>query len=121
MANRYCIHCGTQIREGARFCTSCGKPIEKRAGAAQNPNESTRALDTMIPAITPDTTAVMSPIQGPFQPTAYSAPQPDEPANTSSRTSGFSGLSSAVKNGIIGVAAGIIVILILLVVFVFHP
>ena len=24
----HCIHCGTQLPEGAKFCTSCGRPVQ---------------------------------------------------------------------------------------------
>ena len=24
----YCIHCGAKLREGAKFCTACGKPVQ---------------------------------------------------------------------------------------------
>lgn len=27
----HCIHCGTQLPEGAKFCTSCGRPVQAAA------------------------------------------------------------------------------------------
>jgi hypothetical protein len=31
----FCVNCGAQNREGARFCEACGKPITQLVGGAQ--------------------------------------------------------------------------------------
>src|SRR5215471_827663 len=33
----YCIHCGSQIADGSRFCPSCGRPQSPVAAAAPEP------------------------------------------------------------------------------------
>ena len=33
----YCIHCGTKLRDGAKFCTACGKPVKASAPQTSTP------------------------------------------------------------------------------------
>ncbi|MBE6626824.1 MAG: zinc ribbon domain-containing protein [Ruminococcaceae bacterium] len=37
----FCPNCGSEIKDGARFCVSCGKPVENNSGAVANeqPNQ----------------------------------------------------------------------------------
>ena len=30
----FCVHCGAQQEDGAKFCTSCGKPLDTEAPQA---------------------------------------------------------------------------------------
>lgn len=34
----YCSNCGTELREGVKFCTGCGKPVGTRPQAAPTPS-----------------------------------------------------------------------------------
>jgi hypothetical protein len=45
----YCIDCGVQLPEGARFCPSCGNPqqlSEQRAAAPHSPPPASRSAET---------------------------------------------------------------------------
>jgi hypothetical protein len=33
----FCVNCGAQNRDGARFCEACGKPVTQLVGGAQPP------------------------------------------------------------------------------------
>jgi predicted nucleic acid-binding Zn-ribbon protein len=45
----FCSHCGTQIKEGAKFCRNCGGKIEESAYSANPPAE-----DNTVPPAEPD-------------------------------------------------------------------
>ena len=48
----YCIHCGTQLREEARFCTQCGKPVvrQERNGRS-GPDFSKVSINQILSAL----------------------------------------------------------------------
>lgn len=44
--NMFCVHCGAQQEDGAKFCTSCGKPLDTEAPqAAPQPQEGPVAVE----------------------------------------------------------------------------
>lgn len=43
----YCSNCGTKLSGDARFCPSCGKPVEKTVGASHS-DDSKRGLRSVI-------------------------------------------------------------------------
>jgi hypothetical protein len=80
----YCLNCGAELKDGAGFCTSCGKPVQP-VGPAANAAQ-TQIMDNA--AWRPDTTEVMQPVDGAGAAGSGSAhyveaPQPVPPKKTS--------------------------------------
>ena len=45
--SRYCASCGKLLADNAKFCTSCGAPVEQTAASDSQPAfEQTGSLDT---------------------------------------------------------------------------
>ncbi len=45
--SRYCASCGKRLADDAKFCTSCGAPVEQTAASDSQPAfEQTGSLDT---------------------------------------------------------------------------
>ena len=69
----FCMHCGNQVQDGAKFCENCGKPIQQaEAQSAAQPAEQ------QAPAAQPAQGAVIQ--QG--------APMPDRGASTAQTQAG---------------------------------
>ena len=86
----YCVNCGKSIRDGARFCVSCGTPAVDSPGAdiqdtpgAVPSDQATAPLETTAPMTEP----APIPVQAPATPPAFTPAQPP----TSTRTSGGEG------------------------------
>ena len=63
----HCIHCGAQLPEGAKFCTSCGEPVQARpVEPVQEP------IQEPVEEEAPVTESVEEPVEGSTE--TYEAP-----------------------------------------------
>lgn len=46
----FCIYCGAKLRDGAKFCTACGKPVNTSVEAKDAEDKESKDLDIKAPA-----------------------------------------------------------------------
>ena len=51
--DRFCVHCGSRNRSGAKFCNNCGRPIHRMNGSFSPPAAGIRAETNGSPVMNP--------------------------------------------------------------------